>query len=74
MDELERPRSPRKKKARVLPDESMPGVSAGKLQQSIRSYGKGGKNREKYIRKNPQNEIPENEVPIEVRIMKSSYI
>ena len=66
MDELERARSPKKKKARVLPDESMPSPSAGKQQQSIRSYGKEGKNRDKYIRKNPRNSVPENEIPIEV--------
>ena len=62
---MERGRSPRKKKAKVLADDSMP--KAGKpKQQTIKSYGKNGSNRDKYIRKNPRNEIPENSIPIEV--------
>ena len=51
----------------------MPATSSGKSQQTIRSYGQNGSNRDKYaanrekfIRKTPRNEIPENEVPIEV--------
>ena len=64
---MERGRSPKRKKAKVLSDESMPKATKGKQQQSIRSYGKNGSNRDKYIRKNPRNSIPENSQPIEVR-------
>jgi len=64
---MERGRSPPKKKARVLkPDESMPSTSKGKQQQSIKSYGRGGSNRDKYIRRNPRNSVPENAQAIEV--------
>ena len=64
---MERGRSPQRKKAKVLADESMPKAGKTKQQQSIRSYGKNGANRDKYIRKNPRNEVPENSQPIEVR-------
>ena len=68
-DSMERPRSPFPKKARVHEkDNSMPGVSAGKKQATIKSYGKDGENRDKYQknRKNPRDGPIENEIPIEV--------
>ena len=71
---MERGRSPQRKKAKVLADESMPKAGKGKQQQSIKSYGKNGANRDKYIRKNPRNSVPENSQPIEVIIMARSGI
>ena len=68
-DDLERPRSPKSKKAKVQKDSSMPEAD-GMKQQTIKSYGKDGANRGKYIRKNPRNSVPENEEPIEVLFME----
>ena len=67
---MERARSPNAKKAKVQGlDFSMPSVSGGKRQTTIKSFGVDGENRDKYVRKNPRNGKVQNQVPIEVCIM-----
>ena len=66
MAEPEVGRSPSPKRPKVKADESMPTPSGGKAQQKIDSYGRGGSNRDKYVRKNPRNGPLLNSDPIEV--------
>ena len=68
--EIGRGKSPLKKKLKVS-DCSMASsipTPSGAKQTTIDSFGKNGKNHGKYIRRNPRNDVPENEDPIEVNL------
>ena len=70
LEKEEMGRSPSPKRAKVLPDNSMPIPAGAKQQQTIESYGPNGQNRDKYVRKdlvNPRDGPVLNEDPIEVQ-------